>query len=210
MELLDVLNWRYATKRMNGAKVPQNKVENILEATRLSASSMGLQPYNILVIEDDELRKKIQPAAFNQPQIAECSHLLVFAAWNDITEDHINDYINEVASAREVSLESLEGFRQMLLGTVHKKPQQEKYEWAARQTYIAFGTAIVAAASEKIDATPMEGFNPDAVDELLQLKEKGLRSVTMLALGYRDSENDYMAHAKKVRREKEKLFLKVA
>ena len=209
MELINALKWRYATKRMNGKKVPQEKIENILEATRLSASSMGLQPYTILVVENEELKKKIQPAAFNQPQITEASHLLIFAAWDNVTEEQVNDYINNIAEVRGVSLESLEGFRKSLLNIVHGRTQQQKYEWSARQAYIAFGTAIAAAAVEEVDATPMEGFNADALDEVLNLKEKGLRSVTILALGYRDAEKDFLATSKKVRRNREKLIVEL-
>jgi len=210
MKLIDALNWRYAVKRMTGAKVPEEKVENILDATRLSASSMGLQPYSILVIEDEELKKKLRPAANNQPQIVESSHLLVFAAWENITEQNVDDYMANIAEVRNVHLKSLAGFRASLMNIVNGRTQEQKYELAARQAYIAFGTAIAAAAIEEVDATPMEGFNSKAVDEILNLKEKGLRSVTILALGYRDADNDAMASAKKVRREKEKLILKVA
>ncbi|MCU7550071.1 NAD(P)H-dependent oxidoreductase [Chitinophagaceae bacterium LB-8] len=210
MKLIDALNWRYAAKRMNGEKVPQEKIDNILEATRLSASSMGLQPYTILVIENEEVKKKLQPAAYNQPQITESSHLLVFAAWENVTEEHVDEYINSIAKVRNVALESLAPFRASLMNIVNGRTQEQKYEWAARQAYIAFGTAITAAAVEEIDATPMEGFQPAAVDEILGLKEKGLRSVTILALGYRDAEKDFLVNAKKVRREADKLILKVA
>lgn len=210
MKLIDALNWRYATKRMNGQKVPQEKIDNILEAISLSASSMGLQPYTILTIEKEETKKKLQPAAFNQPQIIESSHILIFAAWTDVTEEHVNDYINNIAQIRGVAIESLKEFKASLMGIVHGRTQEQKHEWAARQAYLTLGTAITAAAIEKVDATPMEGFNPEAIDEILGLKEKGLRSVTILALGYRDSNNDFLVNAKKVRREKEKLIIKVA
>ncbi len=208
MDLINALNWRYATKRMTGQKVPQEKIETILEATRLSASSMGLQPYTILVIENEELKKKIQPAAYNQPQIVEASHLLVFTAWNDITQKQVDDYIIHIAEVRGVSEESLNSFKAAFQNIINR-PQEEKYQWAARQAYIAFGTAIAAAALEKIDATPMEGFNAEAMDALLNLKEQGLRSVTILALGYRDAEKDFLAGAKKVRREKENLIVEL-
>jgi nitroreductase / dihydropteridine reductase len=210
MKLIEALNWRYATKRMNGKKVPDEKVNTILDAIRLSASSMGLQPYSILVIDNEELRKKLKPAVYNQPQITEGSHLLVFAAWDNVTEQHVIDYINNMAKVRDVTLESLEGFKNSLMNIVNGRSTQEKFEWAARQTYIALGTAITAAALEKVDATPMEGFIPDEVDRILNLHEKGLRSVALLALGYRDSENDKLAGAKKVRRSKQELILNVA
>lgn len=210
MKLIDALNWRYATKRMNGEKVPAEKLDTILEATRLSASSMGLQPYTILVVENEEVKKQLLPAAYNQPQIVEGSHLLVFAAWENVTEEHVTNYINDIIETRGVAPETLDAFKASLMGIVNGRTPEQKYEWAARQAYIAFGTAIAAAAVEQVDATPMEGFNPAAVDEILGLKEKGLRSVTILALGYRDAEKDYMVNQKKVRRSKDELILKVA
>jgi nitroreductase len=191
---------------MNGQKVPEEKVETILEATRLSASSMGLQPYKVFVIKSEELRKKLSPAAFNQPQIVEASHLLVFAAFKDISEQDVNEYIQHITDVRAVSSESLEGFKKSLMNIVHNRNKEQKHQWAARQAYIAFGTAITAAAVEEVDATPMEGFDPAKVDEILHLEEQGLTSVTILALGYRDVENDMLASAKKVRKEKRELF----
>jgi nitroreductase / dihydropteridine reductase len=210
MKLIDALNWRYAAKRMNGQKVPKEKMENILEATRLSASSMGLQPYTILVIENEAVKKQLLPAAYNQLQIVESSHLLVFAAWKNITEKEVNDYLENIKNVRGVSGESLVGFKQSLMNIVNGRTQEQKQEWATRQAYIAFGTAITAAALEQVDATPMEGFSADAVDEILNLDAQGLRSVTLLALGYRDSEKDFLSGAKKVRRHSEQLIRKVA
>ena len=210
MSLIEALHWRYATKRMNGEKVSEEKIENILEAVRLSASSMGLQPYTIFVIENDELKRKIKPVAFNQPQIEECSHLLVFAAWNDISDTAIEEYIKDVAETRGASLESLEDFKQNLLNYVKGRSKENLHEWTARQAYIAFGTALAAAALEKVDATPMEGFDPAKLDEILGLKEKGMRSVTMLPLGYRDVEQDFLVNQNKVRRSKEKLIMELA
>lgn len=206
-KIVKSLEWRYASKRMNGQKIPAEKVNNILEAIRLAPSSMGLQPYTVLVIEDEELKKKIQPIAMNQPQIVESSHLLVFAAWDDITPENIGDYISHTATVRNMPEEALSDFKNTLLNIAVNNTQEQNFNWAARQAYIAFGTALVAAAAEEVDATPMEGFNSDALDELLHLKEKGLRSVTLMPLGYRDTENDWLASLPKVRREKEKLFI---
>jgi nitroreductase/dihydropteridine reductase len=207
MNILESLKWRYASKRMNGTKVSEDKLNNILEAIRLAPSSMGLQPYNVLVIEDEELKEKIKSVAYNQPQITESSHLLIFAAWNNVTPAQIDEYISHTAAVRNVSEESLSGFKNSLLGMASKNTQEQNFNWAARQTYIAFGVGLVAAAAEKVDATPMEGFNNAALDELLNLKEKGLRSVTLLPLGFRDVENDWLAKLPKVRRQKEKLFI---
>ncbi|MEI7483140.1 MAG: nitroreductase family protein [Ignavibacteriota bacterium] len=207
MQIIDALNWRYATKRMNGKKVSQEQLNRILESVRLSASSMGLQPYTIFVVENEELRKKIQPGAYNQPQITECSHLLVFAAWDNVTEQHADEYLENIALTRGVTPESLNGFKGMLMGIVNGRSKEEKYEWSARQVYLALGTALAAAALEQVDSTPMEGFVPDEVDKILDLNSKGLKSVALLTLGFRDTENDHLAEAKKVRRSAEKLFV---
>ncbi|MEA5140534.1 NAD(P)H-dependent oxidoreductase [Arcicella rigui] len=206
MSILTTLNWRYATKRMTGGIVPQEKVDTILEAIRLSASSLGLQPFNVIVIDNPELKSKIQPTAYNQPQIVESSHLLIFAAWDNVTKEKVDTYMAQIASERGVSVESLAGFRANFEGILNRSAE-ENYQWAARQAYIALGTGLVAAASEGVDATPMEGFNPAALDELLGLKEKGLRSVLLMPLGYRDVEKDFLASAKKVRRSKEDFFI---
>ncbi|MDR3678753.1 MAG: nitroreductase family protein [Flavipsychrobacter sp.] len=209
MNLLEALNWRYATKRMTGKKVSRETVDRILDAAQLAPSSAGLQPYNIILVENEELRKKIQAVAFNQPQIVEASHLLIFAAWNDVTEKEVSEYINRMAAERNIPVESLSYLNGSLMNLVNNKTQEEKYQWTARQAYIAFGIAI-AAATEGVDATPMEGFNPAALDELLGLKEKGLRSVTILTLGYRDTENDLLHTAKKIRRPKEHMVLEMS
>lgn len=207
MNILETLEWRYASKRMNGQRVPAEKVETILEAIRLAPTSMGLQPFSVLVIEDEELKKQIRAVAMNQPQIEESSHLLVFAAWDDLTPAHINEFISHTASVRNMPEEALADFKNSLLGMAASRTKEENFNWAARQAYIAFGTGLVAAATEKVDATPMEGFDSAALDKLLQLNEKGLRSVTLMPLGYRDADNDWLVSLPKVRREKEKLFL---
>ena len=201
MELIENLNWRYAVKRMTGKKVPQQKVNAILEAARLSASSAGLQPYKIIVVEDEAIKKQLQPAAYNQPQITEASHLLIFAAFEKITAQDIDDFINLQASVKKVSTESLAPFKERLVSTILPRTEAENFNWAARQSYIALGTALIAAANEAVDATPMEGFDPAAFDEILGLKALGLKSVAMLVLGYRDEANDFLAKAPKVRKE---------
>lgn len=171
-----------------------------MEAARLSPSSVGLQPYKIIVVEDDAIKKQLQPAAFNQPQITEASHLLIFAAYENITVKDIEDYINLQAAVKKVAPETLAPFKERLVNTILPRTAEENFNWAARQAYIALGTALIAAANESVDATPMEGFNPAAFDEILQLKNAGLKSVALLVLGYRDEANDYLAHAPKVRR----------
>lgn len=210
MELLKQLNWRYATKRMNGKKVPAQKIETILEAIRLSASSIGIQPYTILVVEDEGLRKKINESICKQPQIAECSHLLVFAAWNNVTEQHMNEYISDIVAQRGVTPESLAPLKENYLKLILSRTAEQNFNWAARQAYIALGYALVAAAMEEVDSTPMEGFDAAALDKFLNLEAKGLKSIALMALGYRDETNDFLVKAKKVRRAKEKLFVEVS
>jgi nitroreductase/dihydropteridine reductase len=205
MELIQKLNWRYATKRMNGQQVPQAKLDNILEAIRLSASSAGLQPYKVIVVADPETKEKLKVVANNQPQITEASHVLVFAAWNKVTDENVGAYLNQIATERNIPIESLDGFKGMFAGIIAQTPDQN-FTWTSRQTYIALGTGLVAAAFEEVDATPMEGFNNAGMDELLGLKEKGLSSVSIMTLGYRDAENDYLVNAKKIRKSKEDLF----
>jgi nitroreductase len=209
MNLIEALNWRYAAKKMNGQSVPINKLETILEAIRLSASSLGLQPYTIFVIEDSELKKQIQPIAWNQSQVTDCAYLLVFAAWKEVTEQNVHDYINNIAAIRNVELSTLVDFQNMILQAIKQIPKEAHFDWAARQAYIAFGFGLIAAAIERIDATPMEGFNPSDLDKLLGLEAKGMGSVALIALGYRDAAKDYLANAKKVRRAANELFIRL-
>ena len=209
MSTLNNLKWRYATKRMNGQKVPAEKIENILEAIQLAPTSIGLQPFTVLVIEDPELKAKIAPAIYNQPQITEGSHVVIFAAWKEISEANINKYINHIATLRGIPVESLDGMRNMINGSIAGKTPEQLLTWNMKQAYIALGVGLVAAAEEQVDATPMEGFDPDALDAALGLSEKGLHSTVVMALGYRDAEKDYLSSAAKVRRDKSELFIRL-
>lgn len=206
MKLIEALHWRYATKRMTGKKIPQEKLDRILEEIRLSASSFGLQPYSIFVIDDHALLEKIKLVANNQPQITEASHLLVFAAWENVTSEKIDEFINQIATVRNMPVSDLKDYKEMI-EMLLKNPAEVNFNWCARQAYIALGTGLIAAAEDNVDATPMEGFDRDALDLVLNLKEKGLKTVVLMALGYRDAAHDYLASTKKVRREKEKLFI---
>lgn len=210
MELLDAMNWRYAAKKMTGQTVPAEKLDTILEAIRLSASSMGIQPYNILVISDHELKGKIHELACPQPQVVEGSHLLVFASWTNVDVAQIEAYIQLIATTRGVTTESLGPFSEAIKGGLLSKTPEERANWTARQAYIALGSGLIAAATEQVDATPIEGFNAAALDEILDLPAKGLRSVALLALGYRDAEKDFLSKAVKVRRARKELFIELA
>jgi nitroreductase / dihydropteridine reductase len=198
--LISQLNWRYATKKMNGQKVSSDKLNAILEAIRLSASSYGLQPFTVLVIENPELKAKLQPATYGQSQTVDSSHLLVFCGWNKVTAENIADYIADIAAERGVSIDALADFSGYMSGAILGLDAATQKHWADKQTYIALGTGLIAAAAAEVDATPMEGFIPAQVDEILGLEAQGLHSSLILALGYRDASADYLAAAKKVRR----------
>jgi len=205
MELLDKLNWRYAAKAMNGEKVAQEKIDNIIEAISLAPTSSGLQPFEIIVITNQTIKEKIKPIAWNQSVITDCSHLFVFAAWDTYTADRINKMFDLTNTIRGFKNEGWENYRQMLLKSYPQKDEQENFNHAAKQAYIAFSLAIAAAAFEEIDSTPLEGFDPDALDEILGLREKGLRSCVMLPIGYRDDKNDWLVNLAKIRKSKEDL-----
>lgn len=209
MSVLNNLKWRYATKRMNGQKVSAEKLENILGAIQLAPTSIGLQPFTVIVVGDAETRAKIAPAIYNQPQITEGSHVLVFAAWTDYSKENVDKYINQIATLRGIPVESLDGMRNMAEGSIVGKTPEQLLNWNMRQAYIALGVGLVAAAVEQVDATPMEGFDPDALDAVLGLKEKGLHSTVIMTLGYRDAEKDYLNGAAKVRRSKDELFIRL-
>ena len=209
-DLLQKLQWRYATKKMNPAKrVPEEAVERILESVRLTATSSGLQPYDVIVVTNAELREQIKPHAWGQEQITDCSHLLVFAAWDNYTVERINTMFDLVNEQRGFTSEGWEAYRQKLLAAYPARDAETNYQHAARQAYIGVGTALIAAAYEDVDSTPMEGFDPLKVDEILGLRERGLRSVVMIPLGYRDAEGDWLASLKKVRRSRDEFVIEM-
>jgi nitroreductase/dihydropteridine reductase len=209
MELLDKLKWRYAAKAMNGQKVSQDKVDNIIEAISLAPTSSGLQPFEVYVITNQEVKEKIRPKAWNQSVITDCSHLLVFAAWDTYTADRINKQFDLTNTIRGFKNEGWENYRQMLLGSYPQQDAEVNFNHAAKQVYIALSQAMTAAAFQDVDSTPVEGFDPKAVDKILGLSEKGLRSCVILTLGYRDAEKDWLVNLKKVRKSKEDLITEV-
>jgi hypothetical protein len=207
MSLIDKLQWRYATKKMDPTKsVPPEKLDRILEAIRLTASSSGLQPYEVIVITNPEIREKIQLIANGQSQITDCSYLLVFAAWDNYTAERINAAFDMTEKIRNFTSESGTAYRQMLLKNYPNRDPEINFNHAAKQVYIGLGTALIAAAYEEVDSTPMEGFDPQALDAILNLKEKGLRSVVILPLGYRNADEDWLLKLKKVRRATESFI----
>lgn len=199
--LIDKLNWRYATKKMDPSKtVPVDKLHRILEAANLAPTSSGLQPFEIIVVSNPEVKAKLLGAANGQTQVKDSSYVLVFAAWDNYTAERIDAVVERTHLERGTPKEALAAYFDNLKNAYLPRDAEVNYAHAARQAYLAFGVALVAAAYEEVDATPMEGFNPDAVDAILGLREKGLRSVTLMPLGYRAAEGDWLNGAKKVRK----------
>lgn len=199
MSLIEALNWRYATKKMNGAKVPQEKVDQIIAAARLAPTSSGLQPFKVIVVTDQELKEKISAVAYGQQQIIDCSHLLVFAAWDNYTPEKIRSVFAHTNAQRNLPAETTKDYEDRVISMYSAKSAEENFHHAAKQAYIGFGVAIAEAALLKVDATPMEGFDPAQLDEVLGLKAQNLRSTTLLPLGYRDDSGDWLVNLKKVR-----------
>ena len=199
--LIDKMNWRYATKKFDAAQaVPLVKIERILEAVRLAPTSSGLQPFELLVVTNQALRVQIKAIEYDQQQITDCSHLLVFAAWDDTTPERIDTMFDLANTVRGTVNPNWENYRGMLKGIYAAAGAQRNFEAAARQAYIGLGAALIAAAFEEVDATPMEGFDPAALDQLLGLPERHLRSVVIVPLGYRAAQEDWLVNLKKVRR----------
>lgn len=202
--LLENLNWRYATKKFDPSKaVPEDKVERIVEAARLAPTSSGLQPFEVILVESPEMRARMLPIASGQRQVVDASHVLVFAAWDTYTAERIDTAFDRVVAERNLAggaLEAWNAYRKRLLDGYVPRDARTNFEHAARQAYIGFGMAIAQAAEEGVDATPMEGFDAAALDELLGLPARGLRSVTILPLGYRDADGDWLVGLRKVRK----------
>lgn len=206
---IENLHWRYATKSFDANKqLSDEDLEVLLEAIQLSASSYGLQPYEVVVIKDPELRAKLQPAAFGQPQIVDASCLLVFAYNTNVDQKYLNDFITNNSKTRNQPESNFQGLKDMIENSVLTFSQEQKEVWASRQVYIALGNLLSAAADMKIDACPMEGFNPSEFDNILDLKSKNLKSVALTTLGYR-SEDDELQNEKKVRKSKDELFTRI-
>jgi len=207
--LNDLLNWRYATKKMDTSKaVPQDKVDAIVEAIRMAPTSSGTQPFELFVVTNADIRDQITEAAGGQAQITDGSHLLVFAAWDNYTAERIDNVIDLNVSTRG-DLPMLHTYYDNLKSNYLPREAEVNYAHAARQAYIALGIALIAAAEQEVDSTPMEGFDPDAVDEILGLKTRGLRSVVLLPLGYRDEGSDWLLPMGKVRKSRETIVTEV-
>ena len=179
MEAIQHLQWRYATKKYNGSQIDKDNLHTILESIRLTPTSLGMQPFKVLVIDNPELREKMLPIAHNQSQIKDASHLILFAANTQISEETVDTYMNNVATTRQMPVENLAGFKGMINGFVGSKNEAQITEWASRQCYIALGIAMATAAALKVDTTPMEGYKANEMDELFNLKAQGYASAVL-------------------------------
>jgi nitroreductase len=204
--LRERLEWRYATKQFDPNRNISPEIWTALEdALILTASSGGLQPWAFVVITDRSLRAKLQAASYNQPQILDASHLVVFASKTDVTEADVDAHVARTAELRGVKPETLGGLRNMLIGGIVKaQSAAERKAWAGRQTSIALGNLLTSAALLGVDACPMEGFVPAQYDDILGLNLKGLGSISLCALGYRSPTDPY-ASAPKVRFPREQV-----
>lgn len=199
--------WRYATKKFDASKkISSEDLETLKEAIQLSSSSYGLQPYKVFIIENPELRAKIQPFAWGQSQIVDASQLLVFANITNFGETEIDNYIDNMAETRGIPAESIKGYADFMKMKITALSVEDRNNWTSKQTYLALGNLLNAAAELKIDVTPMEGFEPENVNEVLGLKELGLNASLLATIGYRHEE-DATQHYKKVRKSKNELFI---
>lgn len=207
--LLDDLKWRYATKAyQEGKKISSDDLDKILEAIRLAPTSSGLQPFRIAVIEDQKIKEQLVEGALNPKGILACSHIIVFAAWDNYTDERIDKMYDFITDERGLPQGRYSRYTDMLKETFGNREPIRNFEHAVRQSYIALGLALAQAAELKIDATPVEGFDNNRVDEVLGLAELGLKSVVLMYVGYADRENDWLAPMKKVRIPKEEMLIK--
>lgn len=206
MSLIENLQWRYATKKYDSSKkVTQEDIEFIKEAVRLSASSFGLQPYKVLEVSNPQLREKLRAVSANQSQVTDASHLFVFCNKTLVTDEEIDQEMRLRASINEGEAEKLVRYGEFLKNSMKKMSALEMYHWTAKQTYLALATAVAACAELKIDCSPMEGFSIEKYNEILNSPAQGLSAATLLAVGYRHTD-DQAQHLKKVRKPVENLF----
>lgn len=209
MKLMELLEWRYATKKYNGKKIPAEKLDYILEAARLAPSSSGIQPYKIFAVGNQEMKEKMKTFGYDQQQYIDASHILIFASWDHYTPERIGKVFDRTVAERGLQPGAMNDYRDMLMGMYGPLGQDWQANHAAKQAYISFGFAIIAAAEQGIDATPMEGFIPAQMDELLGLEGSGWKSTLVLTLGYRDTDNDWLVNLKKVRTPLEEFVVKI-
>jgi nitroreductase len=209
MALIEDLNWRHAVKAYDPAKkVSEGDLDKILEAARLAPTSSGLQPFRVIVVENQQLKEKMVKGALNPEVMRDCSHVLVFAAWESYSDEKIDKVYDYHTDVRELPRGRFSSYTDQIKQLYAAQTPEQHFAHTARQSYIALGLAMAQAAELKIDSTPAEGFSSEVVDEILDLKELGLKSVTLLYLGYRDTEKDWLSHMKKVRIPMEEFIIR--
>ncbi len=209
MNLKETMLWRYAVKKFDETKkVSEEKLNEILEITNLAPTSYGLQPYMTVICSNQDIKNKLVPASYRQKSIAESSHLIVFAARTDINEKYINKFIKLTADIRKINVEELEEFKNMLINSFSKKTDEEIFNWASKQAYLALGTFLTACANEKIDSCPIGGFIPEKYDEILNLQKYNLKSVVAAVVGYRHPDDKYQTLAK-VRKPNNEMIINI-
>lgn len=205
-QLIEALEWRYACKKFDANKrISDTDLDTILDSIQLTPSSYGLQPIKVLLIETKELREQIKPIAWNQAQVVDASHLLVFCHYTALSESYVDQHVSLMANTRNLPIEKLQGFGTHVKSSIATMDADHVNQWTGKQTYIALGQVLLSCALLKIDATPMEGFDRKALDELLDLSKDGLSASLLCPIGYRHAEDPYIT-LKKVRKTKDALF----
>lgn len=205
-QTINALNWRYAVKKFDNKEIPQEKLDIIMESLRLTPSSLGLQAWKFIIVENTDLRKQLLAASMNQEQVVDASHLIVLARNKDLEEGDVKKWTDYLAVEREMPNDKRDGFHQMIMGYLSGIEEESKGIWLDKQLYIALGNLMTVCAIEGVDSCPMEGFDPQQYDEILGLNEKGLKSVVVCPIGYRSADDPYQ-HQAKVRYPKEDVFL---
>lgn len=208
-EIIDSLNWRYATKLFDSSKkLDENQLDGLMTAVQLAPSSYGLQPYQVVVVQDQAVKEQLKAAAYGQVQLTDASQVFVFAIEKNYSENHVDAFIENISETRNVAAENLKGYADVMKGTVNSRSEEELDAWNAKQAYIALGILLETAALAQIDACPMEGFDSNKFDEILGLKTKNLHAVVIATVGFRAEEDTYQ-HNVKVRKSKSDLFIHI-
>lgn len=203
----DHLHWRYATQKFDSArKIPKKDLDALLEALRVAPSSYGLQPWKFVVVQDEALRKELRRHAWDQPQVTDASHLIVFCALKTMDDRYVKGFVTRIAQVREINRETLSRYEQMMLNSFKNQTPAQLSHWMKLQVYLALGMFLAECAQRKIDACPMEGFESRKFDEVLSLVRQGLESVVLCPIGYR-ARDDHYAKLKKVRFEKNEVVI---
>jgi nitroreductase len=210
MDILKALKWRYATKKFKADKsLEKSKLDIILKAANLAPTSSGLQPFNVILISDKNLKNEILPIFRNQIQISDCSHVLIFAVWDNYTKERIDTMYERIKEVRGDDHSLLEGYMDRIAYLYTRRSSEINFNHAARQAYISLGFCMETAALLKVDAAPIENFDNSALDKSLGLDLKNLKSVVALCLGYRDADNDWLVNLKKVRKPDKDFIIEI-